>query len=37
MVNSIAPGVILDYVIVDEASQQDIVPGWKASTNWSNP
>ncbi|NEG62058.1 DUF2726 domain-containing protein [Pantoea agglomerans] len=25
--NSIAPGAILDYVIIDEASQQDIVPG----------
>ncbi|MGY6564670.1 MAG: AAA domain-containing protein [Halomonadaceae bacterium] len=27
IVNSIAPGAILDYVIIDEASQQDIVPG----------
>ncbi|WP_230371583.1 AAA domain-containing protein [Paludibacterium denitrificans] len=27
IVNSIAQGVILDYVIIDEASQQDIVPG----------
>ena len=27
LVNSIAPGAILDYVIVDEASLQDIVPG----------
>lgn len=27
IVNSIAPDTILDYVIVDEASQQDIVPG----------
>ncbi|WP_047237902.1 AAA domain-containing protein [Chromobacterium subtsugae] len=27
IVNSIAPGTILDYVIIDEASQQDIVPG----------
>lgn len=27
IVNSIAPGMILDYVIIDEASQQDIVPG----------
>ena len=27
LVNSIAKGSILDYVIVDEASQQDIVPG----------
>jgi len=27
VVNSIAPGAILDYVIIDEASQQDIVPG----------
>lgn len=27
IVNSIAKGAILDYVIVDEASQQDIVPG----------
>lgn len=27
IVNSIAKGAILDYVIVDEASQQDIMPG----------
>lgn len=27
IVNSIAPGALLDYVIVDEASLQDIVPG----------
>jgi len=27
IVNSIADGAILDYVIIDEASQQDIVPG----------
>ncbi|KRB92453.1 AAA domain-containing protein [Duganella sp. Root198D2] len=27
IVNSLAPGTILDYVIIDEASQQDIVPG----------
>lgn len=27
IVNSIATGAILDYVIIDEASQQDIVPG----------
>jgi hypothetical protein len=27
IVNSIPPGAILDYVIIDEASQQDIVPG----------
>lgn len=27
IINSIAPGAILDYVIIDEASQQDIVPG----------
>lgn len=27
IVNSIAPGAIFDYVILDEASQQDIVPG----------
>lgn len=27
IVNSIAQGAILDYVIIDEASQQDIVPG----------
>ncbi|MDT3720925.1 AAA domain-containing protein [Pseudomonas oryzihabitans] len=27
IVNSIAPGTILDYVIIDEASLQDIVPG----------
>ncbi len=27
IVNSIATGAMLDYVIVDEASQQDIVPG----------
>ena len=27
IVNSIAEGAILDYVIIDEASQQDIVPG----------
>lgn len=27
IVNSIAKGAILDYVIIDEASQQDIVPG----------
>lgn len=27
IVNSIARGAILDYVIIDEASQQDIVPG----------
>jgi RecA/RadA recombinase len=27
IVNSIAPGAALDYVIIDEASQQDIVPG----------
>lgn len=27
IVNSIAQGAILDYVIIDEASQQDIMPG----------
>lgn len=27
IVNSIAEGAILDYVIIDEASQQDIIPG----------
>lgn len=27
IINSIAPGAILDYVIIDEASLQDIVPG----------
>lgn len=27
IVNSIANGAILDYVVIDEASQQDIVPG----------
>lgn len=27
IVNSIAPGAILDYVIIDEASLQDIIPG----------
>ncbi len=27
IVNSIAPGAILDYMIIDEASLQDIVPG----------
>ncbi|WP_269530732.1 AAA domain-containing protein [Chitinimonas sp. BJYL2] len=27
IVNSMPPGAILDYVIIDEASQQDIVPG----------
>lgn len=27
IINSIAPGAVLDYVIIDEASQQDIVPG----------
>lgn len=27
IVNSIATGAMLDYVIIDEASQQDIVPG----------
>lgn len=27
IVNSVANGAILDYVIIDEASQQDIVPG----------
>jgi len=27
IINSIAQGAILDYVIIDEASQQDIVPG----------
>ncbi|MBD9619246.1 DUF2726 domain-containing protein [Pseudomonas sp. ATCC 43928] len=27
IVNSIAPGAVLDYVIIDEASLQDIVPG----------
>ncbi|MGG1943458.1 AAA domain-containing protein [Trinickia sp. NRRL B-1857] len=27
IVNSIAGGAILDYVVIDEASQQDIVPG----------
>ena len=27
IINSIADGAILDYVIIDEASQQDIVPG----------
>ncbi|MDQ1093908.1 RecA/RadA recombinase [Xanthomonas sacchari] len=27
IVNSIAPGALLDYVIIDEASLQDIVPG----------
>ncbi|MGF6204351.1 very-short-patch-repair endonuclease/RecA/RadA recombinase [Pseudomonas frederiksbergensis] len=27
IVNSLKPGAVLDYVIIDEASQQDIVPG----------
>lgn len=27
LVNSVAPGYLLDYVIIDEASQQDLVPG----------
>lgn len=27
IVNSIADGAILDYIIIDEASQQDIIPG----------
>lgn len=27
IINSISKGVLLDYVIIDEASQQDIVPG----------
>jgi RecA/RadA recombinase len=27
IVNSVAPNALLDYVIIDEASQQDIVPG----------
>jgi very-short-patch-repair endonuclease/RecA/RadA recombinase len=27
IINSIASGAVLDYVIIDEASQQDIVPG----------
>ncbi|OSN04778.1 AAA domain-containing protein [Lonsdalea iberica] len=27
IVNSIAPGAVLDYIIIDEASLQDIVPG----------
>jgi hypothetical protein len=27
IVNSIAPGAVLDYVIIDEASLQDILPG----------
>lgn len=27
IVNSLASGAVLDYVIIDEASQQDIVPG----------
>lgn len=27
IINSIAQGAILDYVIIDEASQQDIIPG----------
>ena len=27
IINSIAEGAILDYVIIDEASQQDIIPG----------
>lgn len=27
IINSIAEGAILDYIIIDEASQQDIVPG----------
>lgn len=27
IINSLAGGVLLDYVIIDEASQQDIVPG----------
>ncbi|WP_373836636.1 AAA domain-containing protein [Jeotgalibaca arthritidis] len=27
IINSIADGAVLDYVIIDEASQQDIVPG----------
>lgn len=27
IINSIADGAILDYIIIDEASQQDIVPG----------
>lgn len=27
IINSLAPGTLLDYVIIDEASQQDIIPG----------
>lgn len=27
IVNSLAPNTLLDYVIIDEASQQDIIPG----------
>uniref|UniRef100_UPI001430AF6B AAA domain-containing protein n=1 Tax=Listeria valentina TaxID=2705293 RepID=UPI001430AF6B len=27
IINSIADGVVLDYIIIDEASQQDIIPG----------
>ncbi|MBS0054578.1 AAA domain-containing protein [Yersinia sp. Marseille-Q3913] len=27
IINSLAPGTLLDYVIIDEASQQDILPG----------
>ncbi|MEI2418360.1 AAA domain-containing protein, partial [Orrella sp. JC864] len=27
IVNSLAPGTILDYVVIDEASLQDVVPG----------
>ncbi|MFS7251329.1 AAA domain-containing protein [Rahnella rivi] len=27
IINSLTPGTLLDYVIIDEASQQDIIPG----------
>lgn len=27
IINSLAPGTLLDYIIIDEASQQDIIPG----------
>lgn len=27
IINSLPPGAVLDYIIIDEASQQDIVPG----------
>ena len=27
VINSLAPGTLLDYIIIDEASQQDIIPG----------